>query len=46
MLTHHVPIGFGVLTPNSLAPANARSRGKMNKGCEAAAAALAMIAVH
>ncbi|MEK7155370.1 MAG: 6,7-dimethyl-8-ribityllumazine synthase [Patescibacteria group bacterium] len=46
MLTHHVPIGFGVLTPNSLAQAKARSRGKTNKGCEAAAAALAMIAVH
>lgn len=46
MLTHKVPIGFGVLTPNTLAQAKARSRGKANKGCEAAAAALAMALVH
>lgn len=35
-----VPIAFGVLTTNNLAQARARSRGKTNKGAEAALAAL------
>lgn len=35
-----IPISFGVLTPNTLAQARARSRGKHNKGEEAAIAAL------
>ncbi|PIR82775.1 6,7-dimethyl-8-ribityllumazine synthase [Candidatus Kaiserbacteria bacterium CG10_big_fil_rev_8_21_14_0_10_59_10] len=42
MLDTGVPIGFGIITPNSLAQAKARSRGKENKGREAAAAALLM----
>ena len=42
MLDYHVPIGFGVITPNNLAQAKARSRGKANKGIEAAIAALRM----
>lgn len=37
---HHVPIAFGVITPNSLAQARVRSKGKHNKGVEAAIAAL------
>ena len=36
------PIAFGVLTPNTLAQAQERSRGKTNKGIEAALASLEM----
>lgn len=39
-LTSGVPISFGVITPNSLAQAQVRSKGKHNKGVEAAIAAL------
>lgn len=39
-LDHKVPIMFGVLTPNTLEQAKARSTGKFNKGREAALAAL------
>lgn len=39
-LDHNIPISFGVLTPNTLAQARTRSRGKYNKGVEAALAAL------
>lgn len=39
-LTSGVPIAFGVITPNSLAQARVRSRGKHNKGVEAAIAAM------
>ena len=46
MLSHGVPIGFGVITPNTLAQAKARSRGDANKGCEAAIAALTMAGVN
>lgn len=42
MITTGVPIGFGVITPNNLAQAKARSRGKANKGIEATLAALQM----
>ncbi|MBI5456818.1 6,7-dimethyl-8-ribityllumazine synthase [Candidatus Kaiserbacteria bacterium] len=42
MLDHAIPIGFGVITPNSLAQAKVRSRGKTNKGSEATIAALEM----
>lgn len=35
-----VAVGFGVITTNNLAQARARSRGKGNKGSEAAVAAL------
>jgi len=42
MLTYGVPVGFGVITPNTLAQAKARSRGAANKGREAAIAALQM----
>ncbi len=35
-----VPISFGVITPNSLAQARVRSKGKHNKGVEAAIAAM------
>lgn len=41
-LSSGVPIGFGVITPNTLAQAKARSRGKANKGIEATVAALRM----
>lgn len=40
MLDAKVPVGFGVITTNDLAQAEARSRGKANKGREAAVAAL------
>lgn len=40
MLETSIPIGFGVITPNTLAQAKARSRGKANKGIEATIAAL------
>lgn len=42
MLKYSIPIGFGVLTTNNLKQAQARSRGRHNKGREAAEAALAM----
>lgn len=42
MLDTGIPIGFGVITPNTLAQAKARSRGKANKGIEATIAALRM----
>lgn len=42
MLDTGIPIGFGVITPNNLAQAKARSRGKANKGTEATIAALSM----
>lgn len=42
MLKTHVPIGFGVITPNSLAQARARAKGKTNHGAAAARAALMM----
>ncbi len=45
MLTTGVPIGFGVITPNNLAQAKARSRGRSNKGIEATIAALRMALV-
>ncbi|MFA5926126.1 MAG: 6,7-dimethyl-8-ribityllumazine synthase [Parcubacteria group bacterium] len=43
MLKFSLPIGFGVLTTQNLKQAEVRSRGKENKGREAAEAALAMI---
>ena len=43
MLKFDIPIGFGVLTCNNLKQAQVRSRGKENKGREAAEAALMMI---
>jgi len=43
MLEHNLPIGFGVLTCLNMKQAEVRSRGKENKGKEAAEAALAMI---
>jgi len=46
MLKSGVPIGFGVITPNTLAQAKARSRGRGNKGHEAARAALEMALVN
>ncbi len=39
-LDHKIPISFGVLTTNNLAQAKARSKGKENKGYEAARAVL------
>ena len=42
MLKHAVPISFGVLTPNTLEQARARSHGDANHGKSAAAAALQM----
>ena len=42
MLENDLPIGFGVLTCQNLMQAEVRSRGKENKGREAAEAALAM----
>jgi 6,7-dimethyl-8-ribityllumazine synthase len=39
-LDYKIPIAFGVLTPNTLEQAKARSSGKFNKGREAALAAL------
>lgn len=36
----NVPVGFGVITTNNLKQAKARSRGRVNKGSEAAQAAL------
>lgn len=46
MLKFDIPIGFGVLTTQNLKQAEVRSRGKENKGREAAEAALAMINNH
>lgn len=43
MLTYSVPIGFGMLTTDTLAQAKARSYGADNKGAEAARAAFLMI---
>lgn len=43
MLKFDIPIGFGVLTTQNLKQAQVRSRGKENKGREAAEAALAMV---
>lgn len=43
MLTYSIPIGFGVLTTDTLAQAKARAIGLNNKGAEAARAALRMI---
>ena len=46
LVTRRVPIGFGVLTVNSVAQADERSGGKLgNKGYEAAQTALEMISV-
>jgi len=45
MLERNIPIGFGVLTTKNLKQAEIRSRGKENKGREAAEAALAIIRV-
>jgi 6,7-dimethyl-8-ribityllumazine synthase len=42
MLKFDIPIGFGVLTTKNSKQAEVRSRGKENKGREAAEAALAM----
>lgn len=42
MLDHRIPIAFGVITPNSLEQARARSRGTTNHGSSAARAALEM----
>jgi 6,7-dimethyl-8-ribityllumazine synthase len=39
-LDYKIPVMFGVLTPNNLEQAKARSVGKFNKGREAALAAL------
>ncbi len=41
-LLRNIPIAFGVLTTNTVRQSEARSRGKTNKGTEAAHAALAM----
>lgn len=45
MLENNIPVGFGVLTCQNLKQAEVRSRGKENKGREAAEAALAMVKV-
>ncbi len=42
MLDTLVPVGFGIITPNTLDQALERSRGSANKGSEAAQAALEM----
>ena len=42
MLETNVPVAFGILTPNTLAQAKARSRGKTNHGAFATRAALEM----
>lgn len=46
MLKYDIPIGFGVLTTQNLKQAEVRSRGKENKGREAAEAALAMVKIN
>lgn len=43
ILKFNIPIGFGIITTNNLKQAQARSRGKSNKGREAALAVLEMI---
>ncbi len=43
MLKFNIPIGFGVLTTQNLKQSQVRSRGKHNKGREAAEVALAMV---
>lgn len=43
MLGHSIPIGFGVITTNSLEQALSRSYGENNKGKEAAEAVLEML---
>lgn len=45
MLAHKKPIGFGIITPNTLEQAKARSRGETNHGASAARAALEMALV-
>ncbi len=42
-LEHHTPIGFGVITANTLEQAQERSGEKENRGTDAALAALTMI---
>jgi 6,7-dimethyl-8-ribityllumazine synthase len=42
MIEYRVPIGFGVITPNTLEQAKARATGKTNHGASAAQAALEM----
>jgi 6,7-dimethyl-8-ribityllumazine synthase len=46
MLKYNLPIGFGVLTCLNKKQAQVRSRGRENKGREAAEAALAMVYSH
>jgi 6,7-dimethyl-8-ribityllumazine synthase len=46
MLKFSLPIGFGVLTTQNSKQAEVRSRGKENKGREAAVAALAMVSMR
>ena len=46
MLASGTPIGFGVLTCDTLAQAQARSSGAQNKGAEAARAALQMLSAR
>jgi 6,7-dimethyl-8-ribityllumazine synthase len=46
MLNHKIPVGFGILTPDNLNQAKARSSEKNNKGEEAARAALIMTAMR
>lgn len=45
ILDFNLPIGFGVITTNNLKQAQIRSRGKHNKGREAAEAALALVEI-
>lgn len=42
-LKYSIPIGFGIITANNLKQAQERSRGKSNKGREAALVALRMV---
>jgi 6,7-dimethyl-8-ribityllumazine synthase len=46
MLKFDIPIGFGVLTTQNLKQAEVRSRGKENKGREAAEAAMALATIN
>jgi len=46
MLDTGIPVSFGVLTPNTLAQAEARSRGETNHGASAARAALEMALIR
>ena len=41
-LEYHTPIGFGVITADTLPQAEARSKGKTNRGTDAAIAAVSM----